>query len=72
VLSNLALDHGRQERAPVTSRRDLVEFVKGGARPDAPWIAKMSNITCLGKLWDERLLLELAKASPNFGHRMNY
>jgi hypothetical protein len=53
-------------------RRDLVEFMKGRERPDAPWIAKMGKILCLGKLWDEHLLLELAQASPNFGSRMSY
>jgi hypothetical protein len=53
-------------------RRDLVEFMKGRGRTDAPWIAKMGKILCLGKLWDEHLLLELAKVSPNFGSRMSY
>jgi hypothetical protein len=46
--------------------------MNGGERPDAPWIAKMGKIMCLGKLWDEHLLLELARVSPNFGSRMSY
>jgi uncharacterized protein DUF3800 len=53
-------------------RRDLVEFMDGRERPDAPWIAKMKEIRILGKLWDERLLWELAKASPSFASRMSY
>jgi hypothetical protein len=53
-------------------RRDLMEFMAGRERPDAPWIAKMGNIKCLGKLWDEALLLQLAKATPNIGSRMSY
>jgi hypothetical protein len=52
-------------------RRDLVEFMDGRERPDAPWIAKMSEIGILGKLWDEVRLLELAQATPDFGHYMS-
>lgn len=53
-------------------RRDLIEFMGRRERPDAPWIAKMGNIKCLGKLWDEPKLQELAKASPNFARHMNF
>jgi hypothetical protein len=44
----------------------------GKERPDAPWIAKMSEIGILGKLWDEAKLLELAQATPIVGRYMNY
>jgi hypothetical protein len=53
-------------------RRDLVEFINGRERLDAPWIAKLGKILCLGKLWNEAKLLELAQVSPNFGSRMSY
>jgi hypothetical protein len=53
-------------------RRDLVEFMDGRERPDAPWIAKMKEIGILGKLWDEAKLLELAQVTPDFGRDMNY
>jgi hypothetical protein len=53
-------------------RRDLIEFMNGRERPDAPWIAKMGNILCLGKLWGEANLQELAQAAPNFGPRMSF
>lgn len=53
-------------------RRDLVEFMYGREMSDAPWIAKMGKILCLGKLWDGAKLMELAQASPNFGSRMSY
>jgi hypothetical protein len=53
-------------------RRDLIEFMDGRERPDAPWIAKMSEIGILGKFWDEEKLHQLAQASPNFGSRMSY
>jgi hypothetical protein len=43
----------------------------GRERPDAPWIAKMSEIGILGKLWDEVRLLELAQATPDFGRYMS-
>lgn len=51
-------------------RRELIEFMNGRERPDAPWIAKMGAIMCLGKLWDERLMMELAKAAPSFDRHM--
>jgi hypothetical protein len=53
-------------------RRDLIDFTNGRERPDAPWIAKMDKILCLGKLWDENLLRELAAATPKFAAYMRF
>jgi hypothetical protein len=51
-------------------RRDLIEFIKGKERPDAPWIAKMSEIAILGKLWDKEKLFELSQAAPRLSREL--
>ena len=51
-------------------RRRLVDSLNGVDEPDPPWVEKMREMYCIGKLWDLRQLRELSERTPRFAPAM--